>query len=63
MKMENGTKQALIPLDNYSKLLIMSVNVAPVKWAQRKDSLFVTISLPDVTNHEIKVTDKQLTFK
>jgi len=35
---------------------------APVKWAQRKDSLYVTISLSDVTDHSINLTDKVLTF-
>lgn len=37
-------------------------NVAPVKWAQRKDSLYLTISLADVTDHKIDLTEKKLTF-
>lgn len=39
-----------------------AVNVAPVKWAQRKDSLYVTISLPDVTDQKIDLTSNKLTF-
>jgi cytosolic prostaglandin-E synthase len=38
------------------------MNTAPVKWAQRKDSLFVTITLPDVKDHKIDVGEKKLTF-
>lgn len=37
-------------------------NVAPVKWAQRKDSLYITISLPDVTDHSIELTEKKIVF-
>ncbi len=37
-------------------------NIAPVKWAQRADSLYVTISLPDVTEPDIKLTENKLTF-
>lgn len=39
-----------------------AVNTAPVKWAQRKDSLYVTISLPDVTDQKIELTSTKLTF-
>lgn len=39
-----------------------AINVAPVKWAQRKDSLYVTIALADVTDHKIDLTDRKLTF-
>jgi len=35
---------------------------APVKWAQRKESLYITISLPDVTNHQINITNTSLEF-
>jgi len=41
----------------------MAVNVAPVKWAQRKDSLYVTISLPDVKDHNINLTGQSLEFR
>ncbi len=41
----------------------MSVNTAPVKWAQRKDSLYVTISLSDVKEHSIELTEDKLIFK
>ena len=37
-------------------------NTASIKWAQRKDSLYVTICLADVTNHTLELTDKSLTF-
>jgi len=37
-------------------------NTASIKWAQRKDSLHVTICLADVTNHTLELTDKSLTF-
>jgi hypothetical protein len=39
-----------------------TVNIAPVKWAQRKDSLYVTISLSDVTDYAIDVTERKITF-
>lgn len=39
-----------------------AVNIAPVKWAQRKDSLYITISLADVKDHKIELTEKKLTF-
>ncbi|DBA00950.1 TPA: hypothetical protein N0F65_006150 [Lagenidium giganteum] len=35
---------------------------APVKWAQRKDSLYVTIDLPDVQDEKVTLTNKNLTF-
>lgn len=38
------------------------VNTAPVKWAQRKDSIYLTISLPDVKDHKIDLGDKKLSF-
>jgi len=38
-------------------------NLAPVKWAQRKDSIFVTIVLPDVTDETVELTGDKLTFK
>jgi cytosolic prostaglandin-E synthase len=37
-------------------------NVAPVKWAQRADSLYLTISLADVTNEKLELTETGLTF-
>jgi hypothetical protein len=41
---------------------LAKTNVAPVKWAQRKDSLYVTIDLPDVTGEDIKLTATKLVF-
>jgi hypothetical protein len=41
----------------------MSTNTAPVKWAQRPDSLFITINLPDVTDEKVELKEKQLTFR
>ena len=40
-----------------------SISVAPVKWAQRKDSLYLTISLSDVKEHKIELTPEMLTFR
>lgn len=39
-----------------------TLKTAPVKWAQRKDSLYITIGLPDVKDHKIDVTDTSLSF-
>ncbi|KAI9916100.1 hypothetical protein PsorP6_007312 [Peronosclerospora sorghi] len=36
---------------------------APVKWAQRKEALYVTIDLPDVKDEKVTLTSKNLTFK
>lgn len=40
----------------------MSSNTAPIKWAQRSDSLYVTIALQDVTDEKIALTDTSLIF-
>ena len=37
-------------------------NIAPVKWAQRADSIYLTISLPDVSEPVIDLTSNKLTF-
>ena len=34
-----------------------------IKWAQRKDSLFVTIDVPDSSDAKIDLTETHLTFK
>jgi hypothetical protein len=39
------------------------VNIAPVKWAQRSDSIYVTISLPDVTEEKVELGTDKLDFK
>lgn len=36
---------------------------APVKWAQRKDSIYVTVDLPDVKDEQVKLTNTNLTFR
>ncbi|KAG2765685.1 hypothetical protein JG687_00009944 [Phytophthora cactorum] len=36
---------------------------APVKWAQRKDALYVTVDLPDVKDEKVTLSSKNLTFK
>ncbi len=41
----------------------MSSNTAPIKWAQRSDSLYITIALPDVADETIELTDTELHFK
>ena len=39
-------------------------SIAPVLWAQRKDSLFITINVADVdaTTAKIELTDSKLVF-
>jgi len=39
-----------------------SFKTAPIKWAQRKDSLYITIGLPDVKDHKIDVNETSLSF-
>jgi prostaglandin-E synthase len=39
-----------------------ATNSAPVKWAQRKDSIYLTIALRDVKNEQVSLTDKTLKF-
>ena len=41
----------------------MTELTAPVKWAQRKDSLFVTVTLADVTDADIKIDKNSVTFR
>ena len=41
----------------------MSAHTPPVKWAQRKDSLFLTIDIPDVKDSTIELTASHLVFK
>jgi len=38
-------------------------NTAPIKWAQRSDSLYITIALADVKDETIDLTDTNLHFK
>lgn len=40
----------------------MSVNTAPIKWAQRKESVYITITLADVKNESIDISSKSLAF-
>ena len=40
----------------------MSKNIAPVTWAQRKESLYLTICLQDCKDANVKLTDKGLIF-
>jgi hypothetical protein len=39
-----------------------NAGTAPILWAQRKDSLYVTINLPDVTEPKLELTETKLTF-
>ena len=41
---------------------LAEASVAPVKWAQRPASLYITISLPDVKDEKIELTATALTF-
>ncbi|POM59426.1 hypothetical protein PHPALM_31849 [Phytophthora palmivora] len=36
---------------------------APVKWAQRKEALYVTVDLPDVKDEKVTLNSKNLTFQ
>ncbi|KAG2522898.1 hypothetical protein JM16_005518 [Phytophthora kernoviae] len=36
---------------------------APVKWAQRREALYVTVDLPDVKDEKVTLSSKNLTFK
>ncbi|GMF40956.1 unnamed protein product [Phytophthora fragariaefolia] len=36
---------------------------APVKWAQRKEALYVTVDLPDVKDEKVSLDSKSLTFR
>uniref|UniRef100_A0AAV1VGS4 CS domain-containing protein n=1 Tax=Peronospora matthiolae TaxID=2874970 RepID=A0AAV1VGS4_9STRA len=36
---------------------------APVKWAQRKEALYVTVDLPDVKDETVTLSNTNLTFK
>ena len=41
-----------------------AVKLPPIKWAQRKDSIYVTIDIPDVDakTAQIAITGTKLTF-
>lgn len=39
------------------------VNTAPVKWAQRADSIYLTLDLPDVKDEQLKLTKDMLSFR
>ena len=41
----------------------MAVNTAPVKWAQRSDSIYLTLDLPDVKDEQLKLTKEMLSFR
>lgn len=41
----------------------MAPNTAPIKYAQRKDSLYLTIALADVKDEKIVLTDTELKFE
>ena len=40
-----------------------SVSIPTCKWAQRKDCVFVTVDIPDVTDEVVTVESEKLTFK
>jgi len=39
------------------------INTAPIKWAQRSDSLYITIALADVKDEKIELKDTELHFE
>eukprot|EP00546_Thalassionema_frauenfeldii_P011356 CAMPEP_0178918638 /NCGR_PEP_ID=MMETSP0786-20121207/13937_1 /TAXON_ID=186022 /ORGANISM="Thalassionema frauenfeldii, Strain CCMP 1798" /LENGTH=204 /DNA_ID=CAMNT_0020592369 /DNA_START=83 /DNA_END=697 /DNA_ORIENTATION=- len=41
----------------------MTTNTAPIKWAQRSDSLYITIALADVKDESIDLSDSTLKFE
>ena len=62
-RLQIHTKFLFRSFASLSNLPAMSAsNIAPVKWAQRKDSLYVTISLADVKDHSINLTERKITF-
>jgi len=38
-------------------------NTAPIKWAQRDEFLYVTVTLQEVTDESIQFTEQSMTFK
>jgi hypothetical protein len=41
----------------------MAASTAPLLWAQRNDSLYLTINLSDVKDAKIELTDAKLVFR
>jgi hypothetical protein len=37
-------------------------STAPIEWAQRKDSVLMTLVLPDVKDSKIELSESTLTF-
>ncbi len=37
-------------------------STAPIQWAQRNDSIYFTIVLPDVKDAKVDLTDDKLSF-
>lgn len=44
------------------RMTTSATNIAPVKWAQRKDSIYLTITLSDVKDHKVELTNSGLVF-
>jgi hypothetical protein len=44
-------------------MISSSASTAPVRWAQRYDSLYITISLKDVEDHKISLNAEKLHFE
>ena len=42
---------------------VASVNIPTCRWAQRKDCVYVTVDVPDVTDEVISVAEDKLSFK
>jgi hypothetical protein len=40
-----------------------TINTAPVQWAQRQDSVYMTIVVPDVQDSKIELNDDKLVFR
>ena len=60
----DGVRGSLV-LTSSSSFSAMAVQTPPIQWAQRKDSIYVTIALPDVDKSSavIDLTAPRLVFK
>ena len=62
-QVKGSTSIASPPLIHFTSLIASQMSLPPVKWAQRKDSLYVTIMVPDIVNPEVALTENSIVFK
>lgn len=60
---KGSTSIASPPQIHLTSLIASQMSLPPVKWAQRKDSLYVTIMVPDIVNPEVALTENSIVFK